>query len=159
MIVIPVLLLVLALTLLVTGVLGWTRKLPGNPIIGIRVAEVRKSRDVWNLAHRAAGPLWIAGGILLLVGAVISFTASGWMWLFPVGTLIAALVFTGAGAGLGARVAAAADVAANRSSGGGGGCSSGGGCCGGGSESQSETPIAEVDLDAVRRAASQADGS
>ncbi|MCK7642691.1 SdpI family protein [Corynebacterium sp. CCM 8835] len=157
MIVISVVLLVLALLLLITGVLGWTGRLPGNPVLGIHVAEVRKSEDVWVLAHRAAGPLWIAGGILTLVGAVISFGATGWMWLLPVIAVIAGLVFVGAGAGLGARVAAAADVAANRNAGEGDGCSSGGGCCGGGADDQSTTQPA-VDLDAVRRAASQADG-
>ncbi|MCK7637174.1 SdpI family protein [Corynebacterium pygosceleis] len=158
MIAISVVLFLLALILLITGVLGWAGKLPGNPVLGIHVAEVRKSEDVWVLAHRAAGPLWIAGGVLMFVGAVIGVSASGWMWLLPVVAVVAALVFTGAGAGLGARVAAAADVAANRNAEAGGGCSSGGGCCGGdGADTREDTPT--VDLDAVRRAASQADGN
>ena len=48
---------ILAVVLLVVGVLGWTAKLPGNPIFGIRVPEVRKSKELWDMAHRVAGPL------------------------------------------------------------------------------------------------------
>lgn len=155
---ISIVLLVLALLILVTGVLGWTGKLPGNPVLGIRVAEVRKSEEVWTLAHRAAGPLWIAGGTLTLVGTVTSIGASGWMWLLPAIATIAGLVFVGAGAGLGARIAAAADVAANQNAEASGGCSVGGECCGGGgTDDQPASP--DVDLDALRRAASRADGN
>lgn len=45
MIVFAVLLLVLAVFTTVVGVLAWRMKLPGNGVIGIRVPEVRKSKE------------------------------------------------------------------------------------------------------------------
>ena len=50
---------VLAVLLIVVGALGWAAKLPGNPVVGIRVPEVRKSQELWDMAHRVAGPLWV----------------------------------------------------------------------------------------------------
>lgn len=145
--VIGVILLVLAAALLILGGLGWSRKLPGNGIIGIRVPEVRKSKDVWDAAHGVAGPLWVVGGVALLLGALVAFTATGWMWLIVVLTVLAALVLLGMGATAGARAAAILDARAEAES----GCSScgdGGSCgCGGHSE-----PAAEVDFEALRKA-------
>ena len=48
---------------LIIGVLAWTRRLPGNKYIGIKVPEVRKSKEVWDTAHQFAGPLWVAAGV------------------------------------------------------------------------------------------------
>lgn len=145
--VIGVILLVLAAALLILGGLGWSQKLPGNGIIGIRVPEVRKSKDVWDAAHRVAGPLWLVGGVALLLGALVAFTAAGWMWLIVVLTVLAALVLLGMGANAGARAAAILDARAETES----GCSScgdGGSCgCGGHSE-----PAPEIDFEALRRA-------
>ena len=76
-------LLILAIALLVIGVLAWRRKLPGNPVIGIRVAEVRKSKEIWEAAHQVAGPLWLVGGVALVFGGLVAFRAEGWMWLLP----------------------------------------------------------------------------
>lgn len=70
-------LLILAIALLVIGVLAWRRKLPGNPVIGIRVAEVRKSQEIWEAAHQVAGPLWLVGGVALVFGGLVAFARKG----------------------------------------------------------------------------------
>lgn len=135
-------LLILAIALLVIGVLAWRRKLPGNPVIGIRVAEVRKSKEIWEAAHQVAGPLWLVGGVALVFGGLVAFRAEGWMWLLPALTVIVALAAVGAGANIGARRAAAIDVAQKYE------------------EEHAPTPAApapKVDMEALRRAADAAD--
>lgn len=135
-------LLILAIALLVIGVLAWRRKLPGNPVIGIRVAEVRKSKEIWEAAHQVAGPLWLVGGVALVFGGLVAFRAEGWMWLLPALTVIVALAAVGAGANIGARRAAAIDVAQKYE------------------EEHAPTPAApapKVDMEALRRAAGAAD--
>lgn len=135
-------LLILAIALLVIGVLAWRRKLPGNPVIGIRVAEVRKSKEIWEAAHQVAGPLWLVGGVALVFGGLVAFRAEGWMWLLPALTVIVALAAVGAGANIGARRAAAIDVAQKYE------------------EEHSPAPAApapKVDMEALRRAADAAD--
>jgi uncharacterized membrane protein len=135
-------LLILAIALLVIGVLAWRRKLPGNPVIGIRVAEVRKSQEIWEAAHQVAGPLWLVGGAALVFGGLVAFRAEGWMWLLPVLAVIVALAAVGAGANIGARRAAAIDVAQKYE------------------EEHAPAPAApapKVDMDALRRAADAAD--
>lgn len=145
---IGVILLVLALVLLVIGVLATTRKLPGNRIIGLRVPEVRKAKEVWDSSHAMAGPLWLFGGVTLLFGGLIAFVAAGWLWLLPPVTLVVAVVAVASGANIGARTATVLDAQRKKDEEGGGGCSAEGGCdCGGGA------PAPEVDLAAVRRAA------
>lgn len=135
-------LLILAIALLVIGVLAWRRKLPGNPVIGIRVAEVRKSQEIWEAAHQVAGPLWLVGGVALVFGGLVAFRAEGWMWLLPVLAVLVALAAVGAGANIGARRAAAIDVAQKYE------------------EEHAPAPAApapKVDMDALRRAADAAD--
>lgn len=144
--VIGVILLVLAAALLILGGLAWSRKLPGNGIIGIRVPEVRKSRELWDAAHRVAGPLWVVGGISLLLSALLAFTATGWMWLIVVLLGLAAVVLLGMGAGTGARAVSILDP--QNQDAGCSSCSDGGSCgCGGHAE-----PAPEVDFDALRKA-------
>ena len=75
MTVIGVILVVLAVALLVLGGLAWSRKLPGNGVVGLRVAEVRKSKELWEGAHHVAGPLWVVSGVAMAVGALVAFTA------------------------------------------------------------------------------------
>lgn len=135
-------LLILAIALLVLGLLAWRKKLPGNPVIGIRVAEVRKSQEIWEAAHQAAGPLWLVGGVALVFGGLIAFRAEGWMWLLPVLAVIVAVAAVGAGANIGARRAAAIDVAQKYE------------------EEHAPAPAApapKVDMEALRRAANAAD--
>lgn len=147
-VIIGVILLVLALVLLVVGVLAATRRLPGNGIVGIRVPEVRKSQEVWQSSHAMAGPLWIFSGVALIFGALISFVASGWLWVLPPVTVIVAIVGLASGANVGARTATVLDAHNKKTEGGCSGCSADGGCgCGGG-----DSPAPEVDLDAVMKA-------
>lgn len=140
MIVIGTILAILAAALLIIGGLAAARKLPGNSVVGIRVAEVRKSREIWEAAHRVAGLFWIVGGVALVFGALVAFRADGWMWLIPAATAVVALFAVGAGANAGARTAAALDVAEELAK-----------------KQQPAAPAPKVDLAALRRAASQAD--
>lgn len=52
MIAVTALLLILAALFIIVGGLGWAGKLPGNGVIGIRVPEVRKTKELWDTAHR-----------------------------------------------------------------------------------------------------------
>lgn len=145
---IGVILLVLALVLLVIGALAMTRKLPGNRVIGLRVPEVRKAKEVWDSSHAMAGPLWVFGGVTLLFGGLIAFVATGWLWILPPVSLVVALVAVASGANIGARTATILDAQRRKDEEGCGSCSAEGGCgCGG------NAPAPEVDLAAVRRAA------
>lgn len=140
MIFIGIILAVLAVVLLVVGILAVARKLPGNPVIGLRVAEVRKSKETWDTAHHVAGTFWILGGVAMAFAALLSFVVSGWMWVLPVVLVFVSLVALGAGANVGARTAAAIDVAneveADR-------------------KANEPAPAPAVDFEALRRAASQ----
>lgn len=135
-------LLILAVLLLVIGLLAWRKKLPGNPVIGIRVAEVRKSQEIWEAAHQVAGPLWLVGGVALLFGALIAYRAEGWTWLLPALAVLVSLAAVGAGANIGARRAAAIDVAQRYEQ---------------DNPPPPEKPAPKVDLAALRRAASATD--
>lgn len=161
---------ILAVLLIVTGVAAWQAKLPGNPIIGIRVPEVRKSQELWDMAHRVAGPLWVLSGVSWAIASLISFTATGWMWIIPVAGVIGGLIFLGMGAGMGAHTVAMVYAKRTREeavSDEGGCCSSGGegGCCSPADTTvsadapvENATPLnaPAIDLDAVRRAAQAA---
>ena len=57
---------VLAAVLLIVGGLATLRKLPGNSVVGLRLAEIRKSKDAWDNAHAIAGPFWMLGGLSLI---------------------------------------------------------------------------------------------
>lgn len=160
MIVFAVLLLVLAVFTTVVGVLAWRMKLPGNGVIGIRVPEVRKSKEYWDTAHSIAGPLWTLAGITLMFGGFLALSATGWIWLLVMITVAAWLVFLGMGAGMAAHTVALMDARRCCSekpaedsasdcgvSGGCGSCSLNGACEGG----------VQIDLDAARRAAAASD--
>ncbi|MGP6174187.1 SdpI family protein [Corynebacterium sp. A21] len=147
---IGVVLLVLALVLLIAGVMATSRRLPGNKIIGLRVPEVRKSKEIWDGSHAVAGPLWIFGGVALTFGGLIAFIASGWLWVFPAVTLVVGIVALASGANVGARTATLLDARHQDEDAGCASCSNDGGCgCGG----HNEAPAPVVDLAAVRRAA------
>lgn len=133
-----VILLILGLILTVIGGLAWAAKLPGNGVVGIRVPEVRKSQELWTLAHRIAGPFWTLGGISLLFGACFAFIAQGWLWALPIFTILIALAAVGAGAGQAAHAVAAID--ARRMI-----------------EAENGGPKPAVDMEALRRAARASD--
>ncbi|WJY93453.1 hypothetical protein CFAEC_13340 [Corynebacterium faecale] len=167
---------ILAVLLIVAGALAWTAKLPGNPVIGIRVPEVRKSQELWDMAHRVAGPLWVLSGVAWAIAALMSFAATGWMWLVVGLGVVGGLTFLGMGAGMGAHTVAMVDAkrkAQGESSDSEGGCCSSGGeggCCSPSEQSEpsesasqasanapvnNATPLnaPAIDLDAVRKAA------
>ena len=105
---------VLAVLLIVGGALGWAAKLPGNPVVGIRVPEVRKSQELWDMAHRVAGPLWVLSGVSFVIASLVAFVASGWMWLVVALGVVAAIVFIGMGAGMAAHTVAMVDAKRSR---------------------------------------------
>lgn len=146
MTIVGILVLCLALALTVIGSLSWAERLPGNSYIGIRVPEVRKSQELWNIAHKMAGPLWVAGGIAAFLAGLLCFTESGWLWILAVALLVATLVLVSLGASAGARAVSilAAEEHSNDS------------CCSSGDAAPAEpAPAPQVDIAALRRAAKE----
>ncbi|MBV7282356.1 SdpI family protein [Corynebacterium sp. TAE3-ERU30] len=142
MAVLGIILLILTLALLILGALAWTQHLPGNGLIGIRVPEVRTSREMWNAAHKVAGPVWLVAGLAMGIGALLAFSAAGWMWLLVLAAVVASVTLLGIGAALGAKAVAIID--ANRK------ISDAAAAQAGDSESQAPQP--EVDVDKLRSA-------
>ncbi|BAU97381.1 hypothetical protein N24_3119 [Corynebacterium suranareeae] len=105
---------IFAVLLIVVGALGWAAKLPGNPVVGIRVPEVRKSQEMWDMAHRVAGPLWVLSGVSFVIASLVAFVASGWMWLVVALGVVAGIVFIGMGAGMAAHTVAMVDAKRSR---------------------------------------------
>lgn len=105
---------ILAVLLIVVGALGWAAKLPGNPVFGIRVPEVRKSQEFWDVAHRVAGPLWVLSGVSFVIASLVAFAATGWMWLVVALAAVAGIVFIGMGAGMAAHTVAMLDAQRSR---------------------------------------------
>ncbi|MDO5511538.1 SdpI family protein [Corynebacterium sp.] len=147
MIFVAMLLIILAVALILFGVLAWTRKLPGNSVVGLRVPEVRKSQEAWQAAHAAAGPIWTFGGVALLFGGLLGFVSGGWMWVFTAVTVLIALVAVSLGANVGARTASLVDAAGEDEAGG----------CGQDCNCGAPAPAPAVDIDALRKAATEAD--
>lgn len=139
MIVLTVVLVVVGLAFFIAGLLGAVGKLPGNPVVGLRVPEVRKTEELWNTAHRIVGPAWMGAGAAFIGAALITLKVSGWMWLVFALLLVGAAFLIGLGSALGAHAVARLDAraaqleAANSSC-----CSSGDAtsdsCCGDSSE-------------------------
>ncbi len=50
-------------------------KLRHNWFVGIRTPWTLASEEVWTRTHRLAAPIWVAGGLLQLVGAFLPGTA------------------------------------------------------------------------------------
>ena len=50
-------------------------KLKHNWFIGIRTPWTLASEEVWTRTHRLAAPIWVAGGLVQLVGAFVPGTA------------------------------------------------------------------------------------
>ncbi|WP_035000903.1 SdpI family protein [Corynebacterium sp.] len=109
MIVLTVVLVIVGLVFFVAGLLGAVGKLPGNPVVGLRVPEVRKSQELWNTAHRIVGPAWMGAGAALLGAALITLKVSGWMWLVFALLLVGAVFLIGLGSALGAHTVARLD--------------------------------------------------
>lgn len=130
MIVIPVILLVVAIAVAVVAGLSWSAKLPGNPYIGIRAPEARKSRENWDITHRVAGPPWAVSALAFLGSAALAFVAiqpdaSGWMWMWVVVAVLLGLAMIGVGGAMGAHTIALYDAKKRAEDASGDCCSSG----------------------------------
>lgn len=135
-VVIGIVFAVLTLALFIPGALATAGKLPGNKWVGLHVPAVRKDQGIWDQAHKVAGPFWLLAALALAFGAAFSFIASGWMWVLPVVALVAAVVAASVGGNFGARAATMVEQAREE-------------------EPEPEKPA--VNIDALRRAAGQAD--
>lgn len=142
--------LILAAALLVIGLLATIRKLPGNSIIGLKVPEVRKSKEIWDVSHAVAGPWWSGAGVSLLFGGVLCFGLSTLPALvFLAFTIFMAAVFLGIGANTGAKAAHLMDRKLQEE----GGCGDSCNCGDGGCSDDADKP--EVDVAALRKAMEQ----
>ena len=149
MLVVGIIFLILAAVLIVVGGLATLRKLPGNNVVGLRLAEIRKSKEAWDNAHAVARPFWFLGGVALVFGGIIALRAEGWMWLIPALTFVVAILALSIGSNMGARASYLWNQAHQEDEGCGDTCNCGDGECGG------EAPA--VDVSAARAAAERAD--
>lgn len=152
MIVVSILLFVLAAIVITVGGLSTLKKLPGNSIFGLRVHEARKSPEAWMTSHAVAGPVWLVAGASLTFGALVSLQASGLMWVIPAVTTVVGIVAISYGANLGARTAVLYDQHVNAKK----NADATGGCCSS-SDADEKPKTPSVDMNALRRAARQAD--
>ena len=65
-VVIPVL---VGLMLVIVG--NWLPKCKQTYTLGIKLPWTLNDEDNWNRTHRFAGPIWVAGGMIIMVSAVI----------------------------------------------------------------------------------------
>ncbi len=151
MLVVGIIFLIVAAIFVVVGGLASLRKLPGNSVVGLRLAEIRKTKEAWDNAHAVAGPFWFLAGVALVFGGIIALRAEGWMWLIPALTFVVAVLALSVGSNMGARAAHLWDQAHKEDDGCGESCNCGDGGCGG------EAPT--VDVSAARTAAKRADNS
>ncbi|SQI18853.1 SdpI family protein [Corynebacterium jeikeium] len=139
MIVLTIVLVIVGLAFFIAGLLGAVGKLPGNPVVGLRVPEVRKSEELWNTAHRIVGPAWMGAGAAFMGAALITLKVSGWMWLIFALLLVGAVFLIGLGSALGAHTVARLDARAAQLEAASSSCCSSGdatsdSCCGDSSE-------------------------
>ena len=151
MLVVGIIFLIVAAIFIVVGGLASLRKLPGNSVVGLRLAEIRKTKEAWDNAHAVAGPFWFLAGVALVFGGIIALRAEGWMWLIPALTFVVAVLALSVGSNMGARAAYLWDQAHKEDDGCGESCNCGDG--GGGGEAPT------VDVSAARTAAKRADNS
>ena len=155
MIAVGIIFLILAVFLIVVGALASTKRLPGNSYIGLRLQEIRKSREAWDNAHRVAGPFWILSGVCLVFGGIVALRAQGWMWLIPILTFVAAVLALSIGSNLGSRAAFLYEQAHADEEGCGESCNCSSDGCGGEEAAGASAP--QVDVDALRHAARESD--
>ena len=80
--------------LILTGALfivvgNYLPKCRQNYTVGIKLPWTLADEDNWNRTHRLAGPLWVAGGFLMIVSAFIRFAP---MWIFIGAVTLAGIV-------------------------------------------------------------------
>lgn len=152
-----------AAVLLVSGVLASLRKLPGNPVIGLRLAEVRASQEAWDKVHAVAGPLWILAAVVWFFTGALFLQSSGLLWALAAILSFAGALILSVSGNIAARAArvyqeagvlSTADAAEGAAA---GGC--GGNCnCGDAAAAEGNSASAAiVDVQALRQAAQQAD--
>ena len=149
MLAIAIIFFTLAAIFLIVGGLATARKLPGNSVVGLRLVEIRKTKEAWDNAHAIAGPFWMLSGVSLLFGGVVAISAHGWMWTIPALTFAISILALSIGSNMGSRAAFLWDEAHKAEEGCGDSCNCSDDGCG------SSEP--EVDLGALRKAAEQAD--
>ena len=104
-----IILAVLGVLVLVAALAAMSGHYPGNGWVGINTPDTRRSRELWVLAHRAAGPLWLVSAVALGFGALVAMRGGSWLLtVFAVIALVVAVVLLGAGGSVGARAAAVA---------------------------------------------------
>ena len=149
MLAIAIIFFTLAAIFLIVGGLATARKLPGNSVVGLRLVEIRKTKEAWDNAHAIAGPFWMLSGVSLLFGGVVAISAPGWIWTIPALTFVIYILALCIGSKMGYRAAFLWDEAHKAEEGCGDSCNCSDDGCG------SSEP--EVDLGALRKAAEQAD--
>ena len=50
-----------------------------NYTVGIRIPWTLDNEENWNKTHRLAGYLWVAGGIVMLLGTLTGWISTGWI--------------------------------------------------------------------------------
>lgn len=157
MVAVGIIFLIFAVFLVAVGALAATKRLPGNKYIGLRLQEIRKSREAWNNAHAVAGPFWALSGVALLFGGVVAFRAEGWMWLIPVTTFVISVLALSIGSNLASRAAFLYEQARAGEDGCGDSCNCGSGVRGKEEVDPDSSIQPEVDLGALRQAARHSD--
>ena len=56
-------------------------KLRRNSTLGVKVSWTLGNEENWNRTHRFAGKLWVGGGLLLLLGALLPLRAMVWVMI------------------------------------------------------------------------------
>jgi len=69
-------------------------KFKHNYFVGIKTSWTLASEEVWYLTHRFAGKVWVVGGLLMLLSALLPVEASWWVYLLI--TLVLAVLPLGA---------------------------------------------------------------
>ncbi|WP_040839142.1 SdpI family protein [Nocardia brevicatena] len=108
MFVVALVLFVLAISALVTGVLGLTGRLRPNRFFGVRTEAALRDEAAFRAANRIAAPTTIGAATLLGAGALVVNAVDGLVGLpIALGVGVVALYALGIGADAGARAAEA----------------------------------------------------
>lgn len=104
---VTVLLALAGIALTLAGVAAFTSRLKGNPYFGVRVPETRSNEEAWIIANKAAGPLFILSGIVLVIAAATPWIFSSYAAVIaPILCSIAAVIIAGYAGLIGAKAAA-----------------------------------------------------
>jgi uncharacterized membrane protein len=72
MIVPAVILMVAGLGLIGVAVASWQERLPRNGLAGVRTPSTMRSDQAFKVANKVAAPLTAAGGVLLILGGLLT---------------------------------------------------------------------------------------